>query len=1065
MGPGRKSRRDLSSGGSDEEDVERATKKETNTKPKSRRVVKNNDGNDDDNKIEETITKPKSRRVKKYNGDNDDDNDDDNNKANDNKNNEVSENEKDGSKKRWLPRWRGKSSDSERNGKGDNNDNDDDKDKRKDEAVSEEVDAQSIAQQSIMTKTTQATKNTKTIEDCETEYHEAIRDHDWDCLEGLLKEYDPEVYKKPKKVIKSVEGKKKLKFVKYLPDLSKLKKEKEEPETPISPLLALDKDGRTPLHLCLIEPTPKQLILRMMNCSRDAAAVLDKEGSLPLHLAVENRRPIGIIEKLVRGYYIGSWTVDGQNRTPLILAIEATLKRQKEENIKPTTTYWGFPTSPEDIKWQEQQKKLWEVPMFFVANRAARRKRLLTIENKQILVALSESAPCEIITNFLLTGKKHLVKEEVAEKVLFLLINRQYPMSLFRSFFEVISTDFAKERKDSTGCGLVAAQFRVGCIKHKTGDDREKDTFVMAMNKFVNYETNLVQNFVSTPQTMEWWEKLKFLINLWSTHFWEEGIEDQICLQDQVIIHNALMNPDSPPALIQLLANLYPESLEMKHPKAKALPIHFACRQWQFRDYPPRRGEKKLNLDEVCLNLLKIDPTATRKRYRRRLPLHHSIAVSKTWDFIKPLATHDPKSLLARDPITKLCPFQMAALKIQETFDIDIITRRAFVPKVWQGMTDDEQDRQMRKLLYVYDMKQLDLIYELLRQSPGAILIGSLKQSCSKSKVGAQHLNIIAANKTKIARSTFGVGNVTGHFIGWCYEKSHGTWKPHRTNFAVVKEAIMDGFIPINMDKWWRKLKVWLWLDCPWDNIPRRDDFLLHCALCNPNVTPWIVELILECFPRSTQIPIPDTSGCYPLHIACSTDTYIPLSFEFLNKRNVIEMVAKVFHDAILLKYNNLLPLHYAISSSKKWEEMKFMAEDEPVSLAVPDSESDFFPFQLMALYKSYSKEEMGRFKNICMKRFGNNEWAKTSSNVKVTELKQILIKHEIETMGCIFELLRHNPMLVHVGGVDLKNQSQRYGVQSRNQPAGELSIQQYIKMLDVSDPSSWSRFSRISGR
>ena len=1083
-----RTRRNIFDSGSDEEDVERATKKETNTKPKSKRVIRNKDDsknegtktkpksrkvlknigdNDDDdgNRIdEETNTKPKSRRAKTNNGDDDDDDDDDNKIKN-----EVSEDEKDGSKKRWLPRWLGKSSDSERNGEGDSNNNDKDNNKSKDDdAVSEqEVDAQSIAQQSILTKTTQATKNTKTIEDCETEYHEAIRDHDWDCLDGLLKEYDPELYKKPKKVVKSVEGKKKLKFVKYLPDISKLRKEKEDPEVPVSPLLALDKDGRTPLHVCLIEPTPKQLIIRVMNCSRNAAAVLDKEGSLPLHLAVENRRPIGIIEKLVRGYYIGSWTVDGQNRTPLILAIEAILKRQKEENIKPTTTYWGFPTSPEDIKWQEQQKKLWEVPRFFVANRVARRKRLLTIENKQILVALSESAPCDIISNFMLTGKKHLIKEEVAEKVLFLLINRQYPMDLFRSFFEVISTDFAKERNDSTGCGVVAAQFRVGCIKHKTNDEREKDTFVMAMNKLVNYETNLVQNFVSTPQTMEWWEKLKYLINLWSTHFWEEGIEDRMRLQDQVLIHNALMNPDSPPALIQLLANLYPESLEMKHPKAKALPIHFACRQWQFRDYPPRRGEKKLNLDEVCLDLLNIDPTATRKRYRRRLPLHHSIAVSKTWDFIKPLATHDPKSLLTRDPITKLCPFQMAALKIQETFDIEIITRREFVPKVWEGMTDDEQDLQMRKLLYIYDLKQLDLIYELLRHSPDAILIGSLKQSSSKSKVGVQmlHLNIVAANKTKIARSTFGVGNVGGHFIGWCYEKLNGTWKPHRTHFAVVKEAIMDGFIPINMDKWWRKLKVWLWFECPWDNIPHRDDFLLHCALCNPNVTPWIVELILECFPRSTRIPLPDSNGCYPLHIACSTDTYIPLSFEFVNKRNVIEMVAKVFHDAILLKYNNLLPLHYAISSSKKWEEMKFMAEDEPVSLAVPDSESDFFPFQLMALYKSYSKEEMGRFQNIDIKRLGSNEWAKAGPNEKVTELKQILIKHEIETMGCIFELLRHNPMLVHVGGVDLKNQSQRYGVDSVKQPAGKLCIQQYIQMLDESDPSSWSRFSRRNGR
>merc|ERR1712176_929399 len=120
----------------------------------------------------------------------------------------------------------------------------------------------------------------------------------------------------------------------------------------------------------------------------------------------------------------------------------------------------------------------------------------------------------------------------------------------------------------------------------------------------------------------------------------------------------------------------------------------------------------------------------------------------------------------------------------------------------------------------------------------------------------------------------------------------------------MIKEAISDGFVPNDMEKWWRKLKFWLWQDCPWNCIPERADFLLHCALCNPKVSPWIVELILECFPRSTTMPLP--GGCYPLHIACVTDTYIPMAFEFPNKRSVIEMVSKAYHEAILLKWNEM---------------------------------------------------------------------------------------------------------------------------------------------------------------
>ena len=115
--------------------------------------------------------------------------------------------------------------------------------------------------------------------------------------------------------------------------------------------------------------------------------------------------------------------------------------------------------------------------------------------------------------------------------------------------------------------------------------------------------------------------------------------------------------------------------------------------------------------------------------------------------------------------------------------------------------------------------------------------------------------NLEIMTKMKIARSLFRLGNVEGHFIGWAYEGGlDGDWKPHRRNFPMIKEAIMDGFVPKGMDKWWRKLKFWLWQDCPWNNIPRRADFLLHCALCNPKVSPWIVELILECFPRSAML-------------------------------------------------------------------------------------------------------------------------------------------------------------------------------------------------------------------
>ena len=951
----------------------------------------------------------------------------------------------------WL--WQRKKS----GGKADHEDKDQEK-KSSDAAASESevVDATST------TKVPQANRRTKTIEDCETEYHEAIRDHDWDYLEGLLKEYDPMLYKnkKPKKKATKAQPKKSIKLLKYIPDLPKLKKEKEEPEIPITPLLALDKDGRTPLHLCCIELTPTKLLLRLMNCERNAAAIRDKDECLPLHLAIQNRRSGHTIERLVRGYYQASWTPDGQGRTPLIMAIDVVLDKQQEENINPTKTYWGFPASPEDIKWQEDQEKLWNVTDFLLQNRIDRRKRLLTVEHNQILVALNKCAPPKVISNILATGRKYLLKEDAAEKVLFLLISRQYPIFLFKWFLELVSVAFVKDQHDFTGCGVVAAHFRVGCIKHTDQNTkREKDSFAITMKRLAFAKTNEKESVLPTQYT-EWWEKLRYFINLWATHFRDDN--DNACGgEDEELLHNALMNPDSPPLLIQLLAKLYPESILIKYQNSAALPIHFACRQWQFREYPPRRGERIVNLDQVCSELLKVDLTQVRKRHRSRLPLHHAIATGKTWDFIRPLVTHDSKSLLDRDPNTKLRPFQMAALNIQDTFDIEAVARREYLPVVWNTMYDDEQDRQMRKLLYQYDLKQLDLIFELLRHCPGAVTkVLSYKEVLSltakkQNKIAEKrlaHENLVTITKTKLARSLFRLGNVEGHFIGWCYDcDANGVWKPHRWNFPLVKEAIIDGFVHKGMDRWWEKLKFWLWQDCPWDNIPRRADFLLHCALCNPRVSPWIVELILEFFPRSATLPLPNSGGCYPLHIACVTDTYIPVAFEFSNKRNVIEMVSKAYNESILLKWNDALPLHYAISGSKQWSEIRFMAEDEPVSLAIPDAENDFFPFQLMALHKLYTKLEMQRFVNIAMTRIGKNLWENTNPNERDDQLKQVLRKHETDSLGCIFELLKRNPMLVHVGTVESKNRRYHRGDdgESASRPAGKISIQEYLNILE----------------
>lgn len=912
--------------------------------------------------------------------------------------------------------------------------------------------------QSITSRTIRDPRNIETIPDCETEYHEAIRDHGWDELDTLLKDYNYEVYRKipPKPKKKQT---KKLRVAKYLPELPKFSKEK---IVSVSPLLGLDALGRTPLHLCCVEPVPTKLLLRVLNSARDAAAVKDSTESLPIHLAVQNGRSVDVLEKLVRGYFQGSWTPDGKGRTPLIWAVEVARKKQQEEAIKPTSTFWGFPSSPDDVAWQDRQTKLWEVVLFFVKNRESRKKKLLSTEHGQIVVALGQSAPPELISLMISAGKIAFKKEAIAGRALSLMISRQYPIGLLEKLLAELPQGFAKLHKDETGRGVVAAHYRVGCVSHQADPTHKRDSFRVTMQHLAHAQNDLHEEVVPSAQYMEWWEKLKLLINLWGTHSMDED-EPGYFHEDELLLHNVLSNSDSPPSLIQLLAALYPDSPELEHPKSKSLPLHLACRVWRFRSFPPRRGEKEIKLDRVAKQLIESDPSRTRKRYRDRLPLHHAIVSGKEWDFVKPLIIQDRKSLQVRDPITKLYPFEMAAMKIDTNFDIEVLTQQAFAPAVWRKMRDYEQDHEMRKVQHHYNLQQLSLVYELLRHSPDAISHEKLlHEIAAKRAQGIQRRNVsemfveasddvVNTTQVKLVRAMFGLQNVSGHFIGWCYENTPRGWKPHRRNFAVVKEAIMDGFIPIQMDKWWKKLKVWLWQDCPWENIPRRDDYLLHCALCNPDVSPWIIELLLECFPRSATIALPGSNGCYPLHIACVTNKYAPLSFEFSNPRNVIEMVASVFHDAMLLKWNNQLPLHLGIAKLKQWDELQFMAEDEPVSLAIPDADTDFFPFQFAALHRPYTKSQRRRFESMAMTEVGKDGWRKASPAEKVAYVSKVLEKHEIESLGTIFELLRKNPMLVSVGIIDFGGGRARFKAdQFSREPSQRATSSKWLNSLEA---------------
>lgn len=901
-------------------------------------------------------------------------------------------------------------------------------------------------------KTTTSSKRKKgcqTIPNWETEFHQAIHRHDWDELEHLLKEHDLKKYKGPT----PKKNKRRLRVAKYLPELPWHKEE----EIPQNPLYGLDELGRTPLHLCCINPVPTKLLIRLLFVARDVASVPDQTGSLPLHLAVIYERNVDVIDKLIRGYFQASWTPDISGNTPLMWAIDIVQKLQEEENKAASGTFWGFPARRIDQVWQQKQEKLWKTVEFLLENRHARRQQLIPQEYGQVKRVFGLGAPPKVAELIIITGQKALKMEAIVAPSIFLCIRRQYPLEILQQMIDGSPRGLARVQKDSAGRGLVAVHYKVGCTVHNNlGQNRQ--SFRMIMERMTHrVHSTEEEEFVPPPSYLDWWGKLKFLIGQWGSH--ADRVDDDSdsdgskvkVEEDDLLLHRALSNPDCPPSLVRLLAVLNPSSAEVLQPVSGALPIHLACRVWRYRHYPPRPDENEMPMERVLPQLLDRDLKRSRMRYHDRLPLHHAIAAGKNWLFLSPLFTRDKKSLLVRDPMTRLYPFQLAASYPKVPMDMTKLALRKFSFKEWNKMKDYQKDHQLRAIDFFYDLEQLSVIFEALRNAPATINHDALVREKPQMRNPIVMEDVVSITQMKMVRAKFGLGNVAGHFIAWGYENTEKGWKTHRRNFAVIKTAIMDGFIPAAMDKWWRKLKFWIWHDCPWKEIPRRDEFLLHGAVCNPDVSPWIVALLVECFPRSTSIPLPKSDGCYPLHIACSTARYISLSWEFPNRRTTIELVSRTYPDAILRRWKAQLPLHLAIGNSKGYEEIKFMVETETILLAMPDPITKLFPFQLMAVDRAYTPKQRQRFEAIARKAVGAAEWKSASPQAKVIQLSTVLRDHETGIVEGIWELLRRNADFV---GNDGKEGIADLKPHSKLSTSPDLSTQTSLRLFDLAPDS-----------
>jgi hypothetical protein len=783
-----------------------------------------------------------------------------------------------------------------------------------------------------------------------SEWHDAIHQKDWDRLEKLLKKYDHTKYRgaktfpsKPKK------PQRKLRIMKLFQRINSNDSAKDEEEV-VSPLLKVDVKGRTPLHLACKEHTPVKLLLRLLFVERPAASIQDEDGRLPLHVAILYYKSEQILDKLVRAYPVGLTSIDYMNGTPLAYSVQQAIS-QRDKSIEVS---WRTPTCKDQMEWQQKQIKLWRRVKFLLDTLALRRQSLSqSTEQHMLLESLESLAPPSIVAKIMVLSKYFLQEVEGLDKrVLQKLFQLHYPAVLMKRLFAVSSDEISRASLLNTMRQGMAKHYRKGCIKLLRGDGR--DTSLKSELLQIHRQKQFGVETRSSRSCEEWWSKLRCFIAFSSLHF---DISDKV--DDQYFLHMALCVPDSPPALIEFLIKMLPHARYERDPFSGGLPIHLACKYWQYT--PSKKKVEDEPSEKKIINLLLVgDADMVWKRFKSRLPLHHAILKKKSLTVLQALLALDPKTAAISDPATKLYPFQLAACNQDNAFD-------------------------------PIDNSGLDVIYTLLRVQP--------------SVLSPQRNNSLGFPEGVIRP-------ITEHYLKWCYlfhqsEDMHGEWMLNKTKAQMLRDVVTSSRIPTELELWWSNLKVLIWYGQAGSPIPPGDQWLLHAALANNgDMPPLIIELILELFPRSVSTPLPGTT-LYPLHLAAAAAKYVPMPFEkVLSMASSLEMIFYIYPEAIKYDSGDRSVLHIAISRGKTWDELRPLVKHNPDTLSIPDLRTSLFPFQLMAARQS----SLPLHVQVNTRTRTMLDWDGSSSRDKGALLRQIQKEHELDKLSSVFELLTRKP-------------------------------------------------------
>jgi hypothetical protein len=339
---------------------------------------------------------------------------------------------------------------------------------------------------------------------------------------------------------------------------------------------------------------------------------------------------------------------------------------------------WGPPKTKAQAENQNILADAYQSVVVILESMLKRRKTLsMDHEKKTLLDAVEIFAPPEVVDLMVILSEKVLQKDQsVLERLLELVFQQDYPLNVVHRVLETASKIIPAADLLELVRQRLTFHFSEGCNSTICRESRGEQVTTSIAKQFAkNLQRGLQKEGKLHLACKDWWDKLRYLIARSSnrTSDWK----------DANVLHMALCNPKSLPSMIEYLIRLDPASRYERDDVTGALPIHLACMHWHPENYEvgdSTSHTKILNL------LLAGDFELVRASCNGRIALHYATLNGKSMSCIQILLNVNQETTSIRDPVTKLLPFQLAALSEK---------------------SDDDKPSQ-----------QLDLIYGLLRANP-----------------------------------------------------------------------------------------------------------------------------------------------------------------------------------------------------------------------------------------------------------------------------------------------------------------------------------------------------------